>query len=271
MSAPVSSAPKPPTAAPPRLPGNRPSPQLPSEASISTPSVANLRKNLGNLSPRPASSASMVKGPPPPIGKKPPPPPGVRKPSGLASTTSIAPPSPAPPPPTSAPPPPNSAPPPPSGPPPPPSSAPRPPINGPSRSQHDNRPHSPPTTNGVSQSIAMQAALRAAGQASPSSAQAPPPPSLPAPSPPPPTVAPPTRIQPPGKSLPDRSSYTLSTNGVDNSHPRGPEPVRPVINDPRFKFQDPSVFPKPREFVGGTKRYRAGRGSSVPLDLSEYQ
>lgn len=40
------------------------------------------------------------------------------------------------------------------------------------------------------------------------------------------------------------------------------------IEDPRWKFVEESVFPKPREFRGGQRRYRAGRGSSVPLDLS---
>jgi hypothetical protein len=43
---------------------------------------------------------------------------------------------------------------------------------------------------------------------------------------------------------------------------------RVVIQDPRWKFVDESMFPRPREFHGGARRYRAGRGSSVPLDLS---
>jgi len=43
------------------------------------------------------------------------------------------------------------------------------------------------------------------------------------------------------------------------------------IEDARWKFQDESQLPKPREFVGGLKRYRAGRGSSVPLDLSQFR
>lgn len=41
-----------------------------------------------------------------------------------------------------------------------------------------------------------------------------------------------------------------------------------MIQDSRWKFQDDSQLPKPRDFIGGPKRYRAGRGSSVPLDLS---
>lgn len=50
----------------------------------------------------------------------------------------------------------------------------------------------------------------------------------------------------------------------------GPQQARgitPVV-DSRWRFQDDSQLPKPREYVGGVKRYRAGRGSSVPLDLS---
>jgi len=41
-----------------------------------------------------------------------------------------------------------------------------------------------------------------------------------------------------------------------------------VVQDPRWKFITEDKFPKPRDFVGGPRRYRAGRGSSVPLDLS---
>ena len=43
---------------------------------------------------------------------------------------------------------------------------------------------------------------------------------------------------------------------------------RIVINDTRWQFKDENLFPKPRNFVGRPRRYRAGRGSSVPLDLS---
>lgn len=45
---------------------------------------------------------------------------------------------------------------------------------------------------------------------------------------------------------------------------------RRVVEDSRFKFQPDGSLPKPRDFVGGPKRYRAGRGSSVPLDLSAF-
>lgn len=70
-----------------------------------------------------------------------------------------------------------------------------------------------------------------------------------------------------GRSALDPSAYTLS-NGASMSSARlsGHGPIR--IEDNRFKFQDESLFPKPRPFVGGVRRYRAGRGSSVPLDLA---
>jgi len=41
-----------------------------------------------------------------------------------------------------------------------------------------------------------------------------------------------------------------------------------AINDSRWPFQPDNQLPKPREFTGVVKKYRAGRGSSVPLDLS---
>jgi len=252
-------APKPPTALP-----FRPTPQNGSGAT-SFPSVANLRKTAGVNAPRPASSASM-KGPPPPIGKKPPVPPGVRKPSTLAPSPpfSSAPPIPS-----------SSAPPPPAAPPPP-----RPPMTGHSRSTPPAPPTSPPSTNGGGQSLAMQAAIRAAGQNSPAMAPPPPPPSqafrTPSPpsiAPPPPSSRPPPAQQPIRSNL-DPSSYTLSSNG---GLPKNPSPHRNsessrriVINDPRWKFQDESILPKPRDFHGGPKKYRAGRGSSVPLDLSVF-
>lgn len=43
------------------------------------------------------------------------------------------------------------------------------------------------------------------------------------------------------------------------------------IHDLRWRFQDEAQFPRPRDFSNGQKRYRAGRGSSVPLDLSSYE
>ncbi|TAQ88543.1 hypothetical protein B7494_g3146 [Chlorociboria aeruginascens] len=261
-------APRPPTGAAPAIPGIRPASQSVSSSPVVVPSIAMLRKNFGNTGPRPISSAS-ARGPPPPIGKKPPPPPTMRKPS--MPTPPQAPQAP-PPPPSS------SAPPPPAAPPPPPALAPRPPVNGPQRSQAPPPPLSPPPTNGPS--LAMQAAIRAAGQVSPSTAPPPPPSNDPSPNssfmaPSPSSSAPPTltsRTQQPMRSMLDPSSYTLSSNGALPKSPssnRGSE--RMVINDPRWRFQDESMLPKPRDFIGGPKKYRAGRGSSVPLDLSALQ
>jgi len=72
----------------------------------------------------------------------------------------------------------------------------------------------------------------------------------------------------------DPSSYILSLNGglpKSLGPNRNSEMTRKiVINDPRWKFQDESILPKPRDFTGGPRRYRAGRGSSVPLDLSTF-
>jgi hypothetical protein len=77
----------------------------------------------------------------------------------------------------------------------------------------------------------------------------------------------------------DASSYTLSNGGgsmrsTTNLSMHGGAPqngkVQP-IHDLRWRFQDEAQFPKPREFSNGQKRYRAGRGSSVPLDLSAYE
>ncbi|EOD46082.1 putative basic proline-rich protein [Neofusicoccum parvum UCRNP2] len=66
------------------------------------------------------------------------------------------------------------------------------------------------------------------------------------------------------------SSYTLTNGGsAKSSAPVSPGMLR--INDGRWKFQPDSELPKPRDFTGGPKKYRAGRGSSVPLDLSTYE
>ena len=181
-------------------------------------------------------------------------------------------------------------------PPPPSSTAPRIP---PARST-PSTPATPFTNGNHEPSLAMQAAINAFGSGrnspAPPSTPAPappplpptPPPSIPAaatPSPPlisrssvPPSTAPPTSRPPPqqpARSMLDASSYTL-TNGPSNHNNISPGrsplskggPTR--IDDLRFKFQDDSQLPKPREFLGGPKRYRAGRGSSVPLDLSQF-
>lgn len=80
----------------------------------------------------------------------------------------------------------------------------------------------------------------------------------------------------------DPSSYTLAPNGGGNSsagHSKSPSPTpgsgvasprgmdRYVVHDSRWRFKDDGELPKPRAFQGGPRRYRAGRGSSVPLDL----
>lgn len=43
------------------------------------------------------------------------------------------------------------------------------------------------------------------------------------------------------------------------------------IHDLRWKFQDETTLPAPRQWRGVPKKYRAGRVSSVPLDLREYE
>ncbi|KAL2757556.1 hypothetical protein ACRALDRAFT_1074549 [Sodiomyces alcalophilus JCM 7366] len=275
---PTVSAPRPPSEAAPAIPGR---PALPSSASTGR------------------------KGPPPPIGKKPPPLPTSRKPSSMSSPAPPVPAAPAPPPPPSAapappappPPPPSVSPTPPAPPPPPPSSAPRPPppppaapvsvVPPPSRSPAPPPPPPPPPNDTAN--LAAQAAFRAASHApSPSAAPPapPPPPPVSAPSPPPtaapsPPPAPPSRNRA-GSSLRanmlDPSAFTLNSSGPTTPSPPHTGSLtspglhsgggRLVIHDPRWKFQDESMLPKPRDFIGGTKRYRAGRGSSVPLDLS---
>ncbi|KAF2171491.1 hypothetical protein M409DRAFT_18608 [Zasmidium cellare ATCC 36951] len=69
----------------------------------------------------------------------------------------------------------------------------------------------------------------------------------------------------------DASAYTL-TNGRSRADST-PQSIgggfggRHVVQDSRWKFQGDDALPRPRDFSGGPKRYRAGRGSSVPLDL----
>ncbi|KAI1505270.1 hypothetical protein F5X99DRAFT_276254 [Biscogniauxia marginata] len=294
-------APRPPMGGAPAIPGRAAPPAAPAPAIPSAPvappvqpSVAQLRKTINN-SPRPLSAAS-TKGPPPPIGKKPPPLPGSKKPSTVSSAPFQPPPlpgAPAPPPPPSSapappappPPPPSSAPAPPAPPPPPPTTAPRPPA-APSRSQPPPPPPpAAPSNNASSVNIAMHAAMRAtSGRSSPVPPPPPPPSSAPSPpsSLPPPPREPATGRQRTGShlrnSMLDASSYTLAPNGAKalSPQPTGSGGItsprlpgeRYIVQDPRWKFTDESMLPKPRPFQGGTKRYRAGRGSSVPLDLS---
>lgn len=96
----------------------------------------------------------------------------------------------------------------------------------------------------------------------------------------------------------DPSAYTLMPNGGNNSASasssalNSPSPTRTgtaaggnsgslsprpqtsgggtryIVQDTRWRFVTEDKFPVARNFTGNPKRYRAGRGSSVPLDLS---
>ncbi|CAP92171.1 Pc13g11020 [Penicillium rubens Wisconsin 54-1255] len=262
---PAAAAPKPPTA--PRPPGTRPPPRPSSTDSPPAPPVNSLVAGLKKPPPRPASRpssavpASATKAPEVPPPRAPPPPPAPGK---------------LPPPPTSRKP---------SGPPPPPPSAPA--TRAPPPPPAASRSTPPPPPSAAPPSIAAQAARSALGHSSPSAPPPPPPSAAPgAPPPPPPTSLPaappsePPSRPPPVSSRPvshepiaslDPSAYTLSNGGSPAPSSRIPStqghgPV--LIEDPRFKFQSDGLLPKPRQFIGGERRYRAGRGSSVPLDLS---
>jgi hypothetical protein len=82
----------------------------------------------------------------------------------------------------------------------------------------------------------------------------------------------------------DASSYTLTNGGSATPGSRSRADSAGVsslsgsgtgnaglsrlhVQNLRYKFQADEQLPKPRDFTGGPKRYRAGRGSSVPLDL----
>ncbi|QUC18783.1 uncharacterized protein UV8b_03024 [Ustilaginoidea virens] len=258
----------------------------PGESRISAPKLPGVPKAPGGAAPAIPGSLRKItplggsKPPPPPIGKKPPPLPTSRKPSSKTVPALGA--APAPPPP----PPPSSAAPTPSGPPPPP-----PPPSLASSAPFSAAPPPPPPAS---------APPLPAISPTPRS-QPPPPPSLPvssasalspsaAPPPPPPSAAPalPVSHSPPTppqsrsrgasllQSMLDPSSYTLSANGANSPSPSPHHSHSPtlsnysrfIINDSRWQFKDESLLPKPRDFTGGPKKYRAGRGSSVPLDLN---
>ncbi|KAI4186451.1 MAG: hypothetical protein L6R41_003466 [Letrouitia leprolyta] len=290
----MSSTPKPPTA--PKINALRPKPQT-SESSPPQPTnplVANLRKPPPKPLQRPNSSADIIppRVPPPlPGSSRPPLPPPVtsRKPS-VAPPPPPQPPSVAPVPPSAPPPPPSiprtqssTAPTPPSAPPPPPSSSPR----SPARATIPSPPNSQPFSADSQQSLAMQAARNAFGHG-PSSPTAPPPPTPPvffpsASLPPGPSLPPAPAALPPPPQLSARSrgnsNLSALPNGTGSGH-QTPNPIDHVspttngiikIEDSRWRFQDESQLPKPREFVGFAKKYRAGRGSSVPLNLSHFR
>lgn len=139
-------------------------------------------------------------------------------------------------------------------------------------------------TNGTAPSLAEQAARNAFGRASPAAPPPPPPSSAPTPpsapngsAPPPPPMSPLSRpvSQAPSRSTLDASSYTLTNGGSSMKSPTSPAPGQKgklvPIHDLRWRFVDESQFPRPREFTGGPKKYRAGRGSSVPLDLTAFE
>lgn len=84
--------------------------------------------------------------------------------------------------------------------------------------------------------------------------------------------------QQPLRSSLDPTSYTLSNGNLSHHGTKAPMEssvhgkIGVVhIEDSRWHFQDESQLPKPRDFVGGPKKYRAGRGSSVPLDISHFR
>ena len=266
---PSNSAPKPPPApamsAPsvPKTNGLRPiAPHTAESSPVNNfPSIATLKRPPPKPAPRPSSSISLP-------AKPPPVPPTSRKLSSTLFQNSSHPAPPPPPPPSS------SSPAPPSAPPPPPTSAPPRAETPPSRSTPPPPPPPPslspqssPSNGPSGSTLALQAAARAFGgnQAPSPLAQ---PPSLPTASPP--HVSRQSSSQPVLRPNLDASSYTLS-NGSHLSTASTRQSTGsggPWIEDKRWKFQDDNQLPPPRQFTGGPKRYRAGRGSSVPLDLN---
>ncbi|KAH7414274.1 hypothetical protein DE146DRAFT_731754 [Phaeosphaeria sp. MPI-PUGE-AT-0046c] len=308
---PRGAAPKPPGAPPaPPVPGNRPPPNplfggLRDSRPSSVASSIGLKPKppppIGKKPPMPPPTSRKPSGmaPPPPASPaRAPPVPGGAPPAPPPpppSSTPGAPPPPPPPPPSSAPrAPARSTPPPPPGPP-------------PSKSQVDDddeydpykydssisrapsapAPPPPKASNGLGPSLAEMAARNAFGashgRTSPAAPPPPPPASAPSPPaasapPPPPSAAPsrPAASPAPSRSMLDASSYTLTNGGSMRSPTNlggGPAQKGKVVpvHDLRWRFQDEAQFPRPRDFSNGAKRYRAGRGSSVPLDLSAYE
>ncbi|KAF2240464.1 hypothetical protein BU26DRAFT_556774 [Trematosphaeria pertusa] len=271
--------------------GSKPKPPPPGKKPHIPPPA--FRKPSGFAPPPPASPARAppVPGSAPPA--PPPPPPPAHTPSAPPPPPPSAPSAP-PPPPAAAP----RAPPARSTPPPPPPGPPTPKAqvdddeydpyrysSTPPKPPSAPAPPAPKTSiSGPTPSLAEQAARNAFGRASPA-APPPPPPGSPPPfapsasAPPPPPMSAPSRpaTQAPMRSMLDPSSYTLTNGGSGlKSGPTSPGAghhkgkIVP-IHDLRWRFQDESQFPKPRDFAGGPKRYRAGRGSSVPLDLSAFE
>lgn len=291
---------KSPVNAPPRIPGSNPPPPPPPPNAPAL-SVAALRGKLRPSSAsspnihtetddRPTSAPSLPSRPkiPPLTGKKPAlPPPIGRKPSGNA-LLSIPPPAPPSnhtrmtPSPLSAP--------------------PLPPsmdlaVDSPSTNPLVNgRPPPPPPTappppnmsSNMSTAIATQAAQRAYGTAPCSPTLLPPPMRMPLSNsvirtPPPPPLLPSPSFphassetsmtsttnrsnETNGSSTPQASYPSLNTNNTNGNH------MQPLhVENTKWKFQPDDALPAPRPFTGSKKRYRAGRGSSLPLDFSRYE
>ncbi|EPQ65868.1 hypothetical protein BGT96224_A21245 [Blumeria graminis f. sp. tritici 96224] len=223
-------APKQPSGPPP-IPGT----QNGTKSRFFAQSVESSRKAESNYLPQPTSVAPS-KAPPPPVGKKPPaPPPVSRKQSRAQISNSIS----------SAPPP--------APPPPLPSATPRPLASVLRTSPLSSQTSLPPTT-AINQNLAMQAAIRAAEQASPSIATQPP-------------VHASLKLTSDNSFVPGPSAE-IETDKESNN--KSFNSRRIIINDSRWKFTDDSMLPKPRQFQGGPKKYRAGRGSSVPLDINAF-
>jgi hypothetical protein len=73
----------------------------------------------------------------------------------------------------------------------------------------------------------------------------------------------------------DRSCYTAangrrSSISRGGSHIRRNEGARITIQDARFRFQPDEALPVPHRFHGLPKRYRAGKGSTIPLNLNAF-
>jgi hypothetical protein len=269
---PSNSAPKPPPvpaiSAPaiPRANGLRPHSHAAEFSPVNAlPSIAALKRPPPKPAPRPSSSISLP-------GKPPPVPPTSRKLSSTLSQVSSHPAPPPPPPPTSTGPAPPSAPPPPPtsiaprAETPPPRSIPPPPPPPPPPSLP---PQSPPSNSPSGSPLALQAAARAFGGNQAPSPLAQPPSLATASPPPPPPISRQSTNQPVFRPNLDASSYTLSNGShlstASSRHSTGSRSS--WIEDKRWRFQDDNQLPPPRQFSGSQKRYRAGRGSSVPLDL----
>ncbi|KAI9670709.1 MAG: hypothetical protein M1831_005929 [Alyxoria varia] len=270
------SAPRPPTESAPRAPVAVRSVTATPPTLISNPAISSLKGNLRPTSLSSTSSTSDTSAskpkPAPPVGRKPPvPPPTTRKPS--ATTAPQPPPSSAPSVPPSAPPPPQSAP-----KPPPVRSTPPPPVlssnnTGTSKpAESSARPSLPAsaTTSGLSRPPPPPGSAPMAPTTPGSLPPAPPMASAPRAltAPPPPSFAPPTRTQGRENSPEphETASYAISNGLPNEKRPADTRTITP-IQDSRWRFQDDSQLPKPRPFSGMTKKYRAGRISTVPLNI----